>query len=175
MSEQAKGQRPTMIIILTGVGWLVLGVAAGLLLNNWITGLLVALVLWGVSAPLIVRGVRNSRAQKMAAAEEFITRQPVQIGATADGQPVYSAASPLRGADRLPGTRSTNVLAILALIFGLLGGILAIPFGHIARSQIRRTREGGAGMALAGLILGYLWLLSILAVIVTVVIAASHR
>jgi hypothetical protein len=32
---------------------------------------------------------------------------------------------------------------------------VAIVTGHIARSQIRRTNEEGSGMALAGLILGY--------------------
>lgn len=69
-----------------------------------------------------------------------------------------------------PPAPPTNVLAILALVFGILGGLLAIPFGHIARSQIRRTGEGGSGLALAGLILGYLWLAaSIAAVIATVV------
>lgn len=54
--------------------------------------------------------------------------------------------------------RPTNTLAVLALVFGILGGILAIPFGHIARSQIRKTGEEGNGLALAGLILGYIWL-----------------
>jgi len=39
--------------------------------------------------------------------------------------------------------------------------LLAIPFGHIARSQIRRTGEQGSGVALAGLILGYLSLASL--------------
>jgi hypothetical protein len=52
----------------------------------------------------------------------------------------------------------TNTMAILALIFGALGGYLAIVFGYIARSQIKRTGEGGGGLATAGLILGYLWL-----------------
>jgi hypothetical protein len=33
--------------------------------------------------------------------------------------------------------------------------IPAIVFGHMARSQIRRTGEEGAGLALAGLILGW--------------------
>jgi hypothetical protein len=51
----------------------------------------------------------------------------------------------------------TNIPALLSLIFGLLGfGIVPIVLGHIARSQIRRTGETGGGMALAGLILGYI-------------------
>ena len=41
-----------------------------------------------------------------------------------------------------------------------LFAILAVVFGHVARAQIRKSagRQKGAGMALAGLILGYLWL-----------------
>jgi hypothetical protein len=54
------------------------------------------------------------------------------------------------------GISRTNTMSILALIFGLLGGtVLPIVFGHIARGQIRRTGESGDGLALAGLILGY--------------------
>jgi hypothetical protein len=49
----------------------------------------------------------------------------------------------------------TNSFAIVALVLGLILPPLAVPFGHVARSQIRRTGERGGGMALAGLILGY--------------------
>lgn len=58
----------------------------------------------------------------------------------------------------------TNSLAVASLVAGilawllcpLLGGILAVIFGHVSRGQIKRSGEGGGGMALAGLILGYL-------------------
>ena len=49
----------------------------------------------------------------------------------------------------------TNTLAILALVFGFMFPIAGVICGHIARRQIRRTGEGGDGLALAGLILGY--------------------
>ncbi len=51
----------------------------------------------------------------------------------------------------------TNTLAIVALILSLtvsLGGIIC---GHIALSQIKRTGEGGYGLALAGTIIGYVF------------------
>nr|WP_322000860.1 DUF4190 domain-containing protein [Rhodococcus qingshengii] len=70
------------------------------------------------------------------------------VGYTAEGQPVYG--SPVR-------SQTTNTFAILALIFGFLAGVLGIIFGHIALSQIKRTGENGRGMAIAGLILGYLF------------------
>lgn len=60
---------------------------------------------------------------------------------------------------------ATNSMAIAALICGVLQlffwfftGIPAIILGHIARRQIRATGEQGAGMALAGMILGYVGL-----------------
>jgi len=49
--------------------------------------------------------------------------------------------------------------------------------GHIARKQIRQTGEQGDGMALAGMILGYIGLaLTVLFVIIIVIIgiAAAH-
>ena len=57
----------------------------------------------------------------------------------------------------------TNGSAVASLVIGILswflcpivGGIAAVIFGHVARGQIRRTGEGGSGLAIAGLILGY--------------------
>ena len=54
--------------------------------------------------------------------------------------------------------------AITSLICGIMGGfiptlgIVAVIFGHIAISKIKKQPElyGGKGMAIAGLILGYL-------------------
>ena len=53
-------------------------------------------------------------------------------------------------------SRPTNTLAIVALVTSLLGiGLAGIICGHIALSQIKRSNEQGKGMALAGLIIGY--------------------
>jgi hypothetical protein len=59
----------------------------------------------------------------------------------------------------------TNTMAIVSLVSGLLawfmapvlGSIVAIITGHMARKQIRESRglETGDGMAVAGLALGY--------------------
>jgi hypothetical protein len=60
-----------------------------------------------------------------------------------------------------PPAPPTNGLAIVALVCGIgtfVVGLTCIPAiicGHIARRQIRRTGEQGDGLALAGLILGY--------------------
>lgn len=74
----------------------------------------------------------------------------------------------------VPAAAKTNGYAIASLACGLgqfvagpLATIPAIVFGHMARNQIRRTGEQGAGLALAGLVLG--WGAVILAVIVIAV------
>ena len=60
-----------------------------------------------------------------------------------------------------PPAPPTNGLAIAALVCGVGGFVIGVSFipaiicGHLARGQIRRTGEQGGGLALAGLILGY--------------------
>ena len=81
-----------------------------------------------------------------------------------------------------PTPRTTNILAIISFICGLLGlvgglpsigiiNIAAIVMGHMARSQIRQNpNEDGAGMALAGLIMGYIGLLIVPLIMLAVVV-----
>jgi hypothetical protein len=77
-------------------------------------------------------------------------------------------------------TGRTNSLAIGALVCGIaqfvvpLACFIAIILGHKARRQIRRTREGGYGIATAGLILGYLFIaLSVLVLLIAVMSARA--
>ncbi|MFE9422089.1 DUF1707 and DUF4190 domain-containing protein [Kitasatospora sp. NPDC006697] len=56
-----------------------------------------------------------------------------------------------------------NGMAIASLVLGLLclpsmglTGLPAVVTGHVARGQIRRSRESGDGMATFGLVVGYL-------------------
>ncbi|MDR0592579.1 MAG: DUF4190 domain-containing protein [Bifidobacteriaceae bacterium] len=62
----------------------------------------------------------------------------------------------------------TNGFAIASLVVALTGAgaILAIIFGHIARSQIRKTGQSGAGLALAGLVIGYLEIVAALIIVI---------
>ncbi|QDA56335.1 DUF4190 domain-containing protein [Thermomonas aquatica] len=74
--------------------------------------------------------------------------------------------------------RQTSTLAIISLVSGILGwtllpflgSIAAVIFGHMARGEIRRQpdRLEGDGLAVAGLVLGYLSIA--LAVLVVVAI-----
>ena len=98
-------------------------------------------------------------------------------GAPSEGTPqAASKASPrasyqdLNVAKQPPA--SINTLAIVALVTSLLGVHLAgIICGHIALNQIKTTGEGGRGLALAGLIIGYIFM-AIVIVIVLGLIAA---
>jgi hypothetical protein len=71
-----------------------------------------------------------------------------------------TGAALLAGAGSPAGMRrphiGTNVMAIVALVFGVGGSFLGVIFGHIALAQIERTGERGRKQALAGVILGYL-------------------
>lgn len=67
----------------------------------------------------------------------------------------------------------TNTMAILSFVFALLLCCpLALLFGHIALHQIRSRQERGRGLALAGLIIGYV--IIGFAVLVLVAAAGSH-
>ena len=56
-----------------------------------------------------------------------------------------------------PAGARTNTLAIVSLVTSIIGlGIVGIITGHISLSQIKKTHEQGHGMALAGLIIGYI-------------------
>jgi peptidyl-prolyl cis-trans isomerase B (cyclophilin B) len=55
-----------------------------------------------------------------------------------------------------PPPKPTNALAIASLICAFLLAPLGVVFGHISLSQIKRTGEDGRGLAIAGLVIGYL-------------------
>jgi len=90
------------------------------------------------------------------------------LAAVALGETATVAAGPVPAV-----AARTNSLAVASLLLGLLSlfvpfAILAVILGHVARSQIRKSagRQKGAGMAMAGLILGYLALGFFLIVVV---------
>ncbi len=71
----------------------------------------------------------------------------------------FAVASLVLGIVALPST--------LLYCLGVPCALLAVIFGHIARGRARRNVGGGAGMALAGLICGYI-VLSIVILLVVV-------
>ena len=79
-------------------------------------------------------------------------------------------------------TDRVNNLALASLVCGLaqfaigpLGTLPAIILGHMARGQIKRTGERGAGLALAGLLLGWgAVVLGIFIAVMAVAVITSH-
>jgi ABC-type lipoprotein release transport system permease subunit len=52
-------------------------------------------------------------------------------------------------------------MAVASLVLGIfwlfwIGSVLALVFGYIARNQIRQRPQKGAGLATAGIVLGYI-------------------
>ncbi|MGC2186727.1 MAG: DUF4190 domain-containing protein [Terriglobales bacterium] len=75
----------------------------------------------------------------------------------------------------------TSGLAIASLVFGLLFfffplSIVAIVFGHISLSQIKKSagRLGGKGLAIAGLVLGYFGIAMIPLILIIAAIAIPN-
>lgn len=83
---------------------------------------------------------------------------------------------PPQGYAPLPA-KATNGLAIASLVLGLmwmywLGSILALVLGYVARKQIREQNQSGAGMALAGIVLGWVGVAILLLSIVFLAVPA---
>lgn len=70
----------------------------------------------------------------------------------------YPAAYPnSHGYQTVVVHRGTNALAVATLVLALCGtAILPVILGHIALRQIRARDEAGTGLAISGLVLGYL-------------------
>jgi predicted RNA-binding Zn-ribbon protein involved in translation (DUF1610 family) len=52
---------------------------------------------------------------------------------------------------------TTNGLAIASFVFALIGGaLLAVVFGHIALGQIKKSGQQGNGLAVAGVLIGWI-------------------
>lgn len=92
-----------------------------------------------------------------------------------------SAVTPAVGTAIPPGNAETSGKAILSLICGLLFFIpflfiAAIVLGHLALSEIRKSagRLKGEGIAIAGLVLGYIGIIGIPIILIIAAIAIPN-
>lgn len=80
------------------------------------------------------------------------------------------------------GDQRTNGMAIASMVLGIvwvywIGSILALIFGYVARRQIRDSGglQKGAGMAMAGIVLGWIGVgLLAIFIIVVIIVAATE-
>jgi hypothetical protein len=93
--------------------------------------------------------------------------------------PGYAPQPP--GYWQAPVARTTNGFSIASMVLGIvwvfgLGSILAVIFGFVGRKQIRASggRQTGGGMALAGIILGFVGVAFLVLWIVLVAAVTTH-
>jgi len=73
-----------------------------------------------------------------------------------------------------PQSSQTNGMAIAALITSFFVSILGIILGFVALNQIKTSGEQGRGLALAGIIIGFVAVgITVLIIIITVAAAAT--
>ena len=99
--------------------------------------------------------------------------QPAQAAPNPYAAPAatpYGSANPYAPAPQ----QKTNTLAIISLVLAFVVSLGAVICGHIALSQIKRTGENGRGLAIAGLVLGYIglvagliWIIAVIALFAT--------
>lgn len=72
-----------------------------------------------------------------------------------------------------PVARPTSGLAVAALVLGIvwvwgIGSILAVVFGHIALAETKDGRKSGQGLAIAGLVLGWIGVAALLIILLAI-------
>lgn len=98
------------------------------------------------------------------------------------GAQAAALAPPASAPPMVPtGSAQTSGKAVASLVFGLLffvpfAFVAAVIFGHIGLSEIRKSagRLKGNGLAIAGLVLGYMWVVSIPIVLIIAAIAIPN-
>lgn len=92
----------------------------------------------------------------------------------------FMPAPPPSAEERYPGSYPNqyqpepkyNLFSLISFISAFFLSVPAIVMGHMALSEIKKTGERGRGLALAGLILGYLGTLAGLALTVLLIVVA---
>ncbi|OBK46988.1 hypothetical protein A5655_08350 [Mycobacterium sp. 1081908.1] len=93
------------------------------------------------------------------------------------GRPVQHSAPPATENPAIGGVMSnpaTNTLAIASVVMAFVFPVIAIPMSLSARSQIRKTGERGAGIALAALLIGCLYLVGIVVMVAVIPQLTKH-
>ena len=128
------------------------------------------------STAAAVGAVRPARAGLVAGQRRSLLPARAGTGAPATPPPpAFTAYSPY--APGIAQATSTNGLAIASMVLGILwlywiGSILALVFGYVAKGQIARSagRQTGRGMAIAGIVLGWIGV-GVLALVIVLALA----
>ncbi len=115
-------------------------------------------------------------AQGAAPAPGTTPPPPGSYGPPPGPPPAYGAAG--YGYPGVAQTAGTNGMAIASLVLGILwlywiGSVLALIFGYVGLSQIKQRNQGGRGLAIAGIVLGWIGAATLVLTII-VAVAASN-
>ena len=173
MLGEGYGVVTSVIVIVLGLLFVIAGFLLGIQILFYAGSLL---FLSGLVAVVVV-AIARSREPTLEPASR-------PLGYTERGEPIYPVVGYTAGgsaitADKAIGYRpynpQTNGLAVATLILAFVFPLLAIPLGHISRGQIRRTGEQGGGVALAGLLISYIWIgLVVVALLVVFLGLSAH-
>lgn len=112
---------------------------------------------------------KTLKTPKSVTVEKPDTEAPREPVVKIERKPVPAAQAPL------PDAVPTNVLAIVSLVLSILGFcFIASILGHIALSQIKKTGEQGRGLAIAGIVVGYVATAAVIGVVALVAIYISY-
>ncbi|MGO1435571.1 MAG: DUF4190 domain-containing protein [Canibacter sp.] len=106
--------------------------------------------------------------------------QPYDVNAAGGpGQPPVPPAYQQPGAPGAPGPNAPmNTLSVVGFILAFIVGPVGAILSHISLSQIKKRFERGRGLAIAGIIIGWvataIWLISIVTIIIFGVVAANQ-
>ncbi|MFL5737146.1 MAG: DUF4190 domain-containing protein [Actinomycetota bacterium] len=96
------------------------------------------------------------------------------------GQPVGQPGAPA-GSSVYAESPRTNGMAVASLVLGILwfwwiGSILALIFGYVGKSEIERSngRQTGRGLAIAGIVLGWIGVAGGIITIIVVAVNSSN-
>lgn len=98
---------------------------------------------------------------------------PPQFGAPPYGTPAGYPPPPYTyGYGYAPQQGGTNGMAIAAMVCGICGfaclvpGLVGIILGIVALPQIKRSGQSGRGMAIAGIVVGALWIVGFVVLVI---------
>jgi hypothetical protein len=106
-------------------------------------------------AAVAQRAATASQAQLSQQAAEIRRWEDAYALAHNGERPPAGFIPPATGVGSPVATDRTNTLAIFALVLAIIGSVVGLILGYVARSQIRRSGERGAGLALAAIIIGW--------------------
>ena len=111
--------------------------------------------------------------------------QPQQnFTGAAPAAPQVPGYTPAPGYAQAPSAAPTNTMAIVSMISSIIGWfafgslcIVGVILGHISLKQLKTSGEGGRGMALTGLIMGYIgiagWVIGLIIFFIVLGIAGA--